>query len=1055
MLAVHAFWSTAGRLCVWAEDPAMPDSTPPVRGRPARMPRPRPHPFACSADRLAAVVAGIPSPAAASAAELIVLLPSSRRGPLASPELIREQPTRPEPADRVAPWRVPSLALEPGAAVDLLLASAVTGRPGASLRYLGEVAKLACELAAAGRVLPTLVADGAQYAARWCPVTGPGDAERLGRLALAMPPACRAEWDGSRQAGGKAGDGTGMDGRPPHVVLGAVLDALTDAVVRQALAGGTLLARRPGRRSARRRASEAWLAALTAPEPVVDGDPAELAGLRQDLEAWRRSGSRTGAGAVRTCFRLAPPDQGDARPPGEDGPPGGGLAGSTAWRLELLLQAADDPSLLIPAAKVWQARGSLTVAAARVEHPQERLLADLGRAVRLYPELERALDQRRPVALDLDAAGAHAFLLEAAPLLAQAGFGVLTPAWWWSRSSRLGLKLSAEPAEDPGGSGPARVGVEGLVDYRWQLALGDDVLTPQELRDLAQLKLPLVQVRGRWVELDQEALSRAVAFLERHARPDGGAEPMGAAELLRTALGLQDPGAGLPVVAVEADDWVRDLLTAADDKGLEPMTTPQGFDGRLRPYQERGLAWLAFLGRLGLGACLADDMGLGKTPTTLALLAAERAGVPRPGPTLLVCPMSLVGNWQREAERFTPGLAVHVHHGAERLAGPELAEAVGQADLVITTYALAARDRDALAGIGWTRVVLDEAQNVKNPAARQTRAVRSLQAPQRVALTGTPVENRLSELWSIMEFCNPGLLGAPASFRTRFANPIERFGDDDAAALLKRLTGPFVLRRTKTDRSIVSDLPAKLEMKVYCNLTREQATLYQAVVDDMLAKVQASDGIERKGLVLATMVKLKQVCNHPAQLLADTSGLAGRSGKLQRLEELLEEALAEGDKALVFTQFAEFGHRLRHHLVDRLGCEVLYLHGGVPKRARDELVARFQGKGGPPLFLLSLKAGGTGLNLTAANHVVHFDRWWNPAVEDQATDRAFRIGQRRDVQVRKLVCVGTLEERIDQMIRDKRGLAERIVGTGEGWLTELSTGALRELVALRDEAVAE
>jgi hypothetical protein len=1057
MLAVHAFWSAAGRLCLWAEDPALPNGTPPLRGRSPRTPRPRPHPFACPAERLVAVLGGELADGAVTTAELTVLLPGGRRGPHASPELVRERPVAAAPVEGISPWRVPVLAVAPGAAVDLLLASVARVRPGASFRYLGEVAKLACEFVAAGRVLPALVAEQGRHAARWRPVLAPGDAERLARLARAMPPVCRAESDASGQAvarrrpDGQIGAGQGLSGRPPHVLLEAVLDAFIDAIVRQALAAdGLLLPPRRGRRSAGRRAAEAWLAALTTADPVVDAEPADLAKLRQTLDEWARPASPA-VGAVRTCFRLAPPDGGRALQ--EAGAPGGAPPG--VWRLELLLQGADDPSLLIPAAKVWRARGSLAVAAGSVDQPQERLLGDLGRAVRLYPELERALARRRPVALDLDSAGAHRFLREAAPRLAQAGFGVLTPAWWRSRSARLGLRLTAQPAQAPGGAAPSRVGVEGLVDYRWQLALGDDALTPEELRELARLKLPLVQVRGRWVELDPDALDRAVAFLEQQARSDGATEGMGATELLRTAAGLHDPAAGLPVVAVEAYGWVRDLLAGADGQRVVPMATPPGFSGRLRPYQERGLAWLAFLGQLGLGACLADDMGLGKTPTTLALLAAERARGPRAGPTLLVCPMSLVGNWQREAERFTPGLRLHVHHGAERLAGPELAEAVGQADLVITTYALAARDRVALAEIPWARIVLDEAQNVKNPAARQTQAIRGLRAPRRVALTGTPVENRLSELWSIMEFCNPGLLGGAASFRTRFANPIERFGDDDAAALLKRLTGPFVLRRTKTDRSIISDLPAKLEMTVYCNLTREQATLYQAVVDDMLVKVQASEGIERKGLVLATMLKLKQVCNHPAQLLADASGLAGRSGKLARLEELLEEALAEGDRALIFTQFAEFGHQLRRHLVERFGREVLYLHGGVAKQTRDELVARFQGDDGPALFLLSLKAGGTGLNLTAANHVVHFDRWWNPAVEDQATDRAFRIGQRRDVQVRKLVCVGTLEERIDRMIADKRALAERIVGTGEGWLTELSTSELRELVALGAEAVAE
>jgi SNF2 family DNA or RNA helicase len=418
--------------------------------------------------------------------------------------------------------------------------------------------------------------------------------------------------------------------------------------------------------------------------------------------------------------------------------------------------------------------------------------------------------------------------------------------------------------------------------------------------------------------------------------------------------------------------------------------------------------------------------------------------------------MSLVGNWQREAERFTPDLAVHVHHGSDRLSGPELHAALSGADLVITTYALAARDREALAAVPWHRVVCDEAQNIKNAGTRQARAVRGLPARSRLALTGTPVENHLGELWSIMEFTSPGLLGPAQKFRENFAVPVQRHGDEEAAARLKRLTGPFVLRRVKTDRSIISDLPDKIEMKIWCTLTPEQASLYQATVTDMLARIDSAEGdMERRGLVLATMAKLKQVCNHPAHLLGDGSRLPGRSGKLARLEEICDEIVAAGDKALCFTQYAEFGRVLQPYLAARLGCPVLYLHGGTAKKARDALVAEFQEATGPAVFLLSLKAGGTGLNLTAASHVIHFDRWWNPAVEDQATDRAYRIGQRNDVQVRKFVCVGTLEERIDAMIEEKKALAERIVGTGEGWLTELSSADLREVLALGKEAVPE
>ncbi|MBO0705544.1 MAG: DEAD/DEAH box helicase, partial [Candidatus Dormibacteraeota bacterium] len=557
-----------------------------------------------------------------------------------------------------------------------------------------------------------------------------------------------------------------------------------------------------------------------------------------------------------------------------------------------------------------------------------------------------------------------------------------------------------------------------------------------------------------------DELRAAVAFFERQAAGEG--QEATVPELLRAGLGLDPSESGLPVVGIDPSGWLDSLLSDASSARPDPMEAPPGFRGSLRPYQERGLGWLRFLDRLGLGACLADDMGLGKTIQLLALLLAERSeadGGVRPGPTLLVCPMSVVGNWQREAERFAPDLRVHVHHGTGRLAGVEFREAAAASDLVLTTYSLVARDREPLQEVDWRRVVLDEAQNVKNSEARQSQVVRSLPASRRVALTGTPIENRLAELWSIMDFLSPGLLGSASEFRRRFAVPVERYRNDEAAGVLKRLTSPFVLRRLKTDRAVIDDLPEKVEMKVYCNISREQATLYQAILDDMLGRIEGTEGIERRGLVLATMTRLKQTLNHPAQLLHDGSRLAGRSGKLARLEEILEEVVADGDRALCFTQFAEMGGMLRVHLEERLGREVVFLHGGTPKRAREAMVERFQERSaagsGPAVFVLSLKAGGTGLNLTAANHVIHFDRWWNPAVEDQASDRAFRIGQRRDVQVRKLVCVGTLEERIDRMLEEKRDLAERIVGAGESWLTELSTDELRSLVALSSEAVAE
>ncbi|HEV2656795.1 MAG TPA: DEAD/DEAH box helicase, partial [Ktedonobacteraceae bacterium] len=463
------------------------------------------------------------------------------------------------------------------------------------------------------------------------------------------------------------------------------------------------------------------------------------------------------------------------------------------------------------------------------------------------------------------------------------------------------------------------------------------------------------------------------------------------------------------------------------------------------------------LKEFGFGACLADDMGMGKTPMLIALLLHERTKKQKAlHPTLVICPMSIVGNWQREIQKFAPSLSVLVHHGVERLSDEAFAEAVKKCDVAITTYSLALRDKEQLATIDWENVVVDEAQNIKNETAKQTQAIKQLQGRYRIALTGTPVENRLSELWSIMEFLNPGYLGTGTDFRQSFAIPIERYHNAERSQTLKKLVQPFMLRRLKTDKTIIQDLPDKMEMNVFCNLTQEQASLYEAVVKEMMERIEQSDGMERRGLILSTLMKLKQVCNHPAHFLSDHSSLARRSGKLARLEEMLEEVLEGGEKALIFTQFAEMGELLQQYLEERFGCEILFLHGSTSKKQRDMMVQRFQEEQhGAPLFLLSLKAGGVGLNLTAANHVFHFDRWWNPAVENQATDRAFRIGQKKNVQVHKFVCVGTLEERIDQMIEQKKELAESIVGSGENWLTEMSTEQLKSLFSLSREAVGE
>ena len=1092
MLAIHGVWS-GGRLSLWAEDSARPRELPgPPPARPSRTARP--HPFAATAGTLADVLAEFGEQTAdlarkAAETELTLWLPARPGGPLSSPDCIPADPVAagsparaqaaadenhggneavappaasPRRSGRVAlaAFVVPALSFEPAAA---LAALTVLGQPetpaergvvAGSLQYLAALAALAGDLAARGRVLPGLDgADDGSYFARWRPVLAGADALRARELTLALPPLCRA---------------TSADGEPSAAIVTEALGLLADAAVRARLAVGPGFALLAADQNAP--LTDRWAAALTGETgelAVARADAALAAQLAFALWAWQDAAQEP-PGPVRTCFRLIEPDpraadsaaadsaasDPAASDPAASDPAASGSAAAAdaagpSWRVEFALQSTDDPSLLLPAGEIWSGGTADGWAAAGISYPDDDLLAGLGRASRLFPELDGELQTAAPEAVELDTRAALRFLKETGPLLAGAGFGVLLPDW--VRRSRLGLRLTtrSRTAASPGSVTAPKFGLSDLVDFRYELAIGDETLGPDELAELARLKVPLVRLRGQWVELDERHLDAALRFLET-----GGTGVMTGGDAL--VAGLGEAAGELPLVQVDADGWLGDLLSGHADRRLQPMGTPPSFRGELRPYQERGLAWLSFLGSLGLGAVLADDMGLGKSPQTLALLAAERDAGTAAGPTLLICPMSLVGNWQREAARFTPGLAVHVHHGADRLAGSELAAAVGAADLVITTYGVAARDTGALAQVPWARVVCDEAQNIKNAATRQAQAVRAIPAPARVALTGTPVENRLTELWSIMEFTSPGLLGPAEKFRRRFAIPIERNADADATEQLKRVTGPFILRRLKTDRTVIADLPDKLEMKVWCNLTPEQASLYQATVDDMMARIEAAEpGIERRGLVLATMAKLKQVCNHPAHLLGDGSRLAGRSGKLARLEEICDEIVEAGDRALCFTQYAEFGRMLEPYLAARLGCEVHFLHGGTPKKRRDEMVGEFQDGTGPAVFLLSLKAGGTGLNLTAASHVIHVDRWWNPAVEDQATDRAFRIGQRRDVQVRKFVCVGTVEERIDQMIEEKKALAEAIVGTGESWLTELSVQDLRKVIELLPEAVSQ
>ena len=989
---------------------------------------------------LAAIRASGLAPAGRRVEGVAILLPSLEHRPHASSPLVAESSAN---SDNLVlrRWQITAVVLHWPATIEFLCACAGkrTLAPGVvvadDLAYWVPALRLAAAMVARQHFLPDIVEERGKFFARWRAVPAHAESRAMAELAAAMPDACRAIAANASAPQPSA-----------EVVLSGFVERALDHLVRSAAVPAP-----SAFHASIDSLDEQWLAALTQPEGKLKGDRAALEQLRHRVRDWWRPVELDASSPFRLCFRLEEPAAapGDADANGADDriTPAEG-----SWRIRYLLQAHRDPSLLLPASEAWSDRGQ---AAKLFRQPSgfnlhEYLLQSLGEAARLCPLVEESLRGAMPESAQIDAADAVRFVTEHANFLDQAGFGVMLPAGWTSRGSRLRLSVHAK-VKSPTMTGGGGLSLHEIVEVDFEAALGEQSVTLNELRALARLKAPLVRARGQWVLLDAQEIARATALLE------SGTRKMTAQDTVRMALDATTVD-GVGVGGVSADGWLSGLLQQLKGHGrIEMLPAPSGFSGVLRPYQERGYWWLGFLGRWGLGACLADDMGLGKTIQTLAHIEREREEAPRP-PVLLICPTSVIGNWQHEAARFTPALSVLVHHGTARAKEEaRFLEAAGAHDLVITSYSLLHRDFATLAKLAWSAIILDEVQNIKNPEGKQARAARALKGGYRIALTGTPVENNVGDLWSLMEFLNPGLLGTQAEFKRNFFVPIQASRDQAAAEHLKKLTAPFILRRLKTDKAVIADLPDKLEMKVFCTLTREQASLYAAVVEEAMPGLESASGIQRKGMVLATLSKLKQVCNHPAQFLKDNSAIPGRSGKLARLVEMLEEVIEGGERALVFSQFAEMGAILKRHLEATFGREVLFLHGGVPKARRDEMVARFQKEdgAGSPIFVLSLKAGGTGLNLTAASRVFHFDRWWNPAVEQQATDRAFRIGQLRNVFVHKFLCAGTLEEKIDAMIERKRALAETIVGTGEDWMTKLSTAELRDLFALRPDAVAD
>jgi SNF2 family DNA or RNA helicase len=658
----------------------------------------------------------------------------------------------------------------------------------------------------------------------------------------------------------------------------------------------------------------------------------------------------------------------------------------------------------------------------------------------------------------------YSIVTESAWVLEDSGFKVIVPAWYTPagrRRAKIRLKASGSKLAATKGETKSYFGLDSLVEYQYELAIGEQTVTPIEWEQLINAKTPLVHFRGQWMELDRDKMQQLLEFWQSH----GNEQPqMTLLEFLQRSAELGSEW------EIEHDEALSEMIAKLQDKSrLEPISELDNLQGTLREYQKRGVSWLQYLENLGLNGCLADDMGLGKSVQVIARLVQEKElhEALKVGekitslsalPTLLIAPTSVVGNWQKEIAKFAPHLKTMVHHGSTRLQNlADFKAACQQNDVIISSFTLVRKDEKLLSGIEWQRLVLDEAQNIKNPKAAQTKAILKLRAKHRLALTGTPVENRLLDLWSIFNFLNPGYLGKEAQFRKIFEIPIQKDNDRVKSATLKKLVEPLILRRLKTDQSIINDLPDKVEQKLYTNLTKEQASLYEVVVLDVEKQLQSAEGIQRKGLILSTLMKLKQICNHPAQFLQDGSDFSPlRSHKLSRLAEMVEEAVDEGESLLIFSQFTEVGEKIEKHLKHSLHCNTYYLHGGTSRPRREQMITEFQDPNTEPsVFILSLKAGGVGITLTKANHVFHFDRWWNPAVEDQATDRAFRIGQKKNVFVHKFVAIGTLEERIDQMIEDKKKLSDAVVGSDESWLTELDNEAFKRLISLNKSAILE
>lgn len=953
---------------------------------------------------------------------IYLLLPAKNGMPSPSDGILGETPQEPGEAE-LQPFRVPALPIEFSEFSAMLRMMRECGdripAPGVLLaddfKYLCRALEYAAALVQRGTYIPDMAPFGTTFVSQWRPVILAKYQDEFSAFAKAMPAVlCGVSSDDPRTAP-----------RRRRETAALILEGLIDAMIRASQHGTS----ERGRHINSSNPHEIWIRSLIWAKTPLDKWQDEMEALYPQIRDWADSLKAMTAQPWRLFMRIEEPSEGE-----------------NVWRLTWHLQSAQDPSLIIPADRVWSPGDAERAWFERTRtNPRRYMLQILGHLASHIPAIAESLETPFPCECRLDSDGLFDFLQNHVTSIIDQGIQVQLPSAWGQLSDRPRLSVRAEIHDSaafvPGG----QMSMTDLLDVDWSVALGGDLLTLEELETLAELKSPLTNLRGRWVIIYRDEVEKITAALKKMP------QKIERREALLSSL-RQDYN-DAPLSAVTGSPWldsVRALLSGSAP--LEEMDAPEGFHGRLRPYQAKGLAWLARLIRLGMGACLADDMGLGKTVQTLALIKnLQVRGETRP--ILLICPTSVMENWRRETEKFIPGTKTLIHHGIKRSRGNIFTKGGLDGTLVISSYSLLHRDSALFAKVEWAGIILDEAQNIKNPDTYQSRAARSIKADWHIALTGTPVENHVGDMWSLMEFLMPGLMPNRTRFAREILRPVQA-GEKKAMERVRRMTAPFILRRLKTDKEIIDDLPEKIETKEFCTLSREQASLYSAVTTALTEELEGMDGIKRKGVVLGAITALKQICDHPLLYVKDKSDYKNRSGKMARLAEIAEEMLAAGDRALIFTQYAEMGAILKKFLQETFGREALFLHGGVPREKRDEMVRRFQEEdNAPPFFILSLKAGGTGLNLTRANHVVMFDRWWNPAVEQQAVDRAYRIGQRSNVQVHYFCCRGTLEEKIESLIESKKELASMLVGTGESWLAEMSDSDLYELFSLEKEAV--